>query len=760
MPSRTTIKIAEMLERTNIADTDLMIVEDDIDTKRTTVKELKRAFNGDGMDPDPYKFYSSQQVKDMIDSVNISLSGTPTKEEFEDLAQQVKNIQTSTGGGSEKDPELVAARGSYDTLSDRLKGDIDSLEDKYIQFPKVKHYGMVVDLSDIENADMTITCPSFPEDTIVTISGKNKYTHGDSGYEQVTKTATGLKWIFTSAQNSFNIPIGVNLPAGDYVLYGDFSFSEDYIKEGTVLKLIHTDGSTITLGYDYSSKFRFSCSKPIKAFQILPNVSTIAENMWVQMDKIMISTDGSLESYYPYCDSSYKVNANTADTKNVKAQRCIVGRSASTLEVSAVDTSYTGTRIKEEIEELQSYTTQPEDYCGLLENKGTYVYALNHITVDSPSMCSMAVDDSKERNSKPSVKITYMDYSEDDQPRFTMTLEDVLNLSDARMISFQFYIDKDLSERFSEEDGIKIMLSSDSIIANPATNYYYFDIGKNSFVQGWNTIKLKLSDFLPHGNPNLGNITQINFRLYSSEFTNGKSIWINSIIVDQRMRPIVLFAFDNFYEEAFDYQFPYLYTRGIPATVFANNKQTLTRVYMDNVAKLHYQYGWDLGNYGCNPNKEIMIEDDNPREQYMAVKETRQWLYDNFTEKVISYAAPFGNMRAISEPILKEMGFKIAKATADQYCSFFSDKDFVIPMHLLSNAEGCGSDIINAKIDEIVETGQVLCIYTDNVTRYGDDISATKVSFEAVIDHIQKYVNQGSLKCMTFEQFYEKCTGK
>ena len=56
MPSRTTIKIAEMLERTNIADSDLMIVEDEIDTKRTTVKELKRAFNGDGMDPSSYKF--------------------------------------------------------------------------------------------------------------------------------------------------------------------------------------------------------------------------------------------------------------------------------------------------------------------------------------------------------------------------------------------------------------------------------------------------------------------------------------------------------------------------------------------------------------------------------------------------------------------------------------------------------------------------------------------------------------------------------
>lgn len=760
MPLRTTIKIAEMLERTNISDSDLMIVEDDIDTKRMTIKELKRAFNGDGFDPDPYKFYSSQQVKDMVDSLSISISTLPTAEEFESLKQQVEKIQTGAGGGSEKDPELVAARGSYDTLSDRLEGDLNSLEDKYIQFPKVEHMGMIVDLSNIEKADVDITCPAYSEQTTLYISGKNKYTHGDSGYSQVTKTATGLKWVYTKTQNAFNIPIGVNLAAGEYILYGDFSFSDDFVKEGTVLKLVHTDGSTTTVGFDYSNKFRFSVSKAIKAFQILPNVSTIADNMWMQMDNIMISSDGSLESYYPYCDESYTIEANKIDTKHLTLQRCIISRSASTVSVSAIDTSYTGTKIKEEIEELQAYTTQPEDYCGLLEEKGTYVYAENHTKLDSPAMCTMSIDNSKMRNSKPSVKITYLDYNEDDQPRFTIAMEDVLNLSDARMISFQFYIDKDLSERFSEEDGIKIMLSSDSIITNPATNYYYFDIGKNSFVQGWNTIKLKIADFLPHGNPNLGNITQVNFRLYSSEFTNGKSIWINSIIIDQKMKPVVLFAFDNFYEEAFDYQFPYLYSRGIPATVFANDKQTLTRTYMDNVAKLHYQYGWDLGNYGCNPNKEIMIEDDNPREQYMAVKETRQWLYDNFTEKVLAYAAPFGNMRAISEPILKEMGFKIAKATADQYCSFFSKEDFVVPMHLLSNAEGCGADDINAKIDEIIETGQVLCIYTDNVTRYGDDISATKVSFESVIEHILKYVNQGSLECMTFTEFYEKCTSR
>ena len=104
------------------------------------------------------------------------------------------------------------------------------------------------------------------------------------------------------------------------------------------------------------------------------------------------------------------------------------------------------------------------------------------------------------------------------------------------------------------------------------------------------------------------------------------------------------------------------------------------------------------------------------------------------------------------------MGFKIAKTDADAYCSFFSKEDFAIPMQLLSNAAGHGSDVINAMIDEIVETGQTLCIYTADVTGYGTDIASNKTSFENVIAHILKYVNQGRLQCMTFSEFYEKCT--
>lgn len=756
MSSRTTIRIAEMLERTDIADSDLMIVEDDIDTKRATVKELKRAFNGDGMEPSSYKFYSSLQVQDIINRIEIHMSTLPSRREFDNLEQQVKNIIGSTGSG--KDSELVAARGKYETLSDRLAGDQKDLEKKYIQFPVVEHSGMFVNLSDIEEAKVTISCPSYPKDTTLYVKGKNKYTYGDTGYSQVTKVnENGLKFVYTKAQNAFSIPIGNVLPAGEYVLYGKAEFSDNFVKEGTVLKLIHNDNSVTTVNYSYSNIIRVNVNKPIKAFQILPNVSTIVDGMWVIINEMMISEDGSLSKFYPYCDTSYSIPKNQVITKELTLNRCSISRSESTIKVVSIDTSFTGTRIKEEIENLKKYVSDPEDYCGLITNPGNYIYFEDTYYNNSADMCRLSVDRHMMRNHRPSVKVNIMDYSEDDQPRFSMILEDVLNLQDARTISFQLYIDKDLSERFSEEDGLKIMLSSDNIVANPATNYYYFNIGKNSFVQGWNTIKIKIADFLPHGNPNLGNITQINFRVYTSEFTNGKYFWMNSVIIDQKMKPVVLFAFDNFYDTAFDYQFPYLYTRGIPATVFANNKQTLTKSYMEKVAMLHYNYKWDLGNYGCNPNKEIMIEDDNPREQYMAVKDTRQWFYDNLTSNVISYAAPFGNLRPITEPILRELGFKIAKVTADAYCSFFSENDFAIPMHLLSNAPGKGADAVCAKIDEIVETGQVLCIYTDNVTKYGDDLSATKVSFEKVINHIQKYIDQGSLECMTFSEFYKQC---
>ena len=760
------ILIQDLVSRTGLQDDDLMIVEDDVDTKKTTFKELKRSLNANKDNKDS-SFYTMQEIDQLITGINVQLSGLVGVEQFNDLSQQIKNIVGSAGDGT-KDTELVAARGEYDTLSERLSADTKALESKYIQFPKANYYASNIDLSNYNSLKVRITAVPYEADTTIQISSKNKLkivenagiaqvTDAEGPYYPVQSIDSGYIITYTKARNIFNIPIGNTLKAGTYYFYCTPKFSNKTIEDGMTLKLIHTDGTSTSVEFTPYTITQFTITKSSNSFQIIPNTELIEEKTTLTLTSLMISEDCDLKEYYPCTDNTIQVKANQNTGLITTLHNSKITRTAGLMNLEVLDTSFTGDYIRDQLEILKHYTTDPEDYCGLLEERGTYIYAAGNITADNNS-CTTVVDSSKMRNNHSSVKITIPEYDEFVPPQFTLRPPMGLNLSNSRYVSLQLYIDRTLSERFATNDGIRVMISSDAVISNPPTNYYYFNIGADSFLQGWNTIKLRLDKFKKIGTPNLSNVNQICFRVYSSNFTNGKSFYLNSIIIDQIMKPTVLFAFDDFSQTGFEYQFPYLYSRGIPATIFGNNKQTLTKDYMNKISQLHYEYGWDISNYGCNPEKEIMVEDDNSREQYMAVKETRQWIYDNFTSKVISYAAPFGNLRPISEPVLKEMGFKIAKTDADAYCSFFSKEDFAIPMQLLSNAAGHGSDAINAMIDEIVETGQTLCIYTADVTGYGTDIASNKTSFENVIAHILKYVNQGRLQCMTFSEFYEKCT--
>ena len=52
------IRIAELLEKDRIEDENLIIVEDDEDTKRSTISKLKKSLCGDAYDPTSNLFYS------------------------------------------------------------------------------------------------------------------------------------------------------------------------------------------------------------------------------------------------------------------------------------------------------------------------------------------------------------------------------------------------------------------------------------------------------------------------------------------------------------------------------------------------------------------------------------------------------------------------------------------------------------------------------------------------------------------------------
>lgn len=778
------IKIADMIERRDIGDNDLIIVEDDIDTKRSTIKLLKRAFSGDEYAPDSDKFYSSQRTSELVNGLSVNLSTLAKKSDLDSLQTQLDNI---TSGLTDPNSELAQARGTYASLRARLDGEILEREKKYIQYPKIEAQGSYFDFSSIDNAKINIRCVNITSNFTVRIKGTNRFPNRTTYPNgMVTIVDNGVKITFTNSSYTYSLSTDV-LELGEYVLYHNATFSDNFVKEGVVLRLVHTDGSFSTVNtYCYANVTRFVVTKPVNAIQIIPSKSTITNNMWVQLSNIMISKDSTLNKFYPYLSET--INCTAGSNLNVTREysRVIIQKESTNpndnniLYVSMTDTSFTGQVIRDRLEKLEAKVNSKNDYCGLIEDPGTYIYAYNNMYVDSTTQCTISNDTVKGRNGYPSVKINIIDYDPNDQPKFTLVLPNTTNFTTVQLISLQIYIDKTITERFGEDDGLKIMLSSDDPYtrSNPPANYIFYILNKDDFVQGWNTIKLKVSDFQTNGHPNLTRISMVNFSMFSDTFNVDKSFWINSIILDQRMTPTILFAFDHLYisktsatavnNRDFTYKFPKLYNinTDIPATIFCNDKQTLTNIEMEQLSTICNTYGWELGNYGCNPNADTMTLDDNPRQQYLCVKETRQWIVDNFIPTVNAYGAPFGNLRPVTEPILKNLGFKMAKDGSNKFCSFFSKKDFAIPMHLLANPPGEGSSrpnpysstVIKSKIDEIVNTGQCICIYTSNVTRYGDEISAKETEFEDVIRHIVKYKNAGQLQCLTFSDFYDKCT--
>lgn len=770
------IKIEDLEFKNNIEDDNLIIIEDKDDTKKSNILELKRSLIGDGIIPSQYKVYSSKFVQSLINQLQIQMSNLPSQSDMEILKNNISNIIINNEhSSSATDMEVMLARGQYPTLSQRLDGDSIILNSKFISYPKDEYYGMKVDLSKYPSgtADITIPNSNISEPNIylyLDIYNRLDLTHNDvvnnNGNTITVYNNDSIKYHIENKSNYIGshwlyiTTLGyhaINGGSDTYYIYSSLFSNKPNINI-PFISFKYTDGTIEKIPYNGLDfiKFKIDKNKLITAIRIeYDNNSIPDDGCDFNISGFMISKYPNLNKFYKNVQNVYSFSPSGGQVSFDVSNVVSVFSENFNFKTTILDTSCSGNEIRKTISYVNDIMSNSIDHCGLLKSKGKYIFTNNMLNADN-EFCSISTDYDKTRNGVPSSKIQFMDIQNNTNPRFSIILDNPINIIESNMISIQIYIDSTTYEYFSDTDGIQLMLSSDNnITQNPSVNYYHINFGRKSFVQGWNTLKFKKTELKMHGSPNGDNITTIQFKIYSTEVISGKNIWINSIILGQYMQPTVLLAFDNFYESAFDYQYPLLYSKNIPATIFGNDKTTLTKDQIQKISILKYQYGWDLGNYGCNPNKDIMLQDNNPRDQYIALKNTKQYLLDNFSNEIISYAAPFGNLRPISMPILKDLGFKIAKVDSTSYCSFFGENDFSIPMHLLSNDTTAEKMI--EKIKYIIETGQTICIYTNNVTKYGDEISAKKDVFETVINFIYNKIEENRLQCLTFSEFYKKC---
>lgn len=832
------IRIAELEEKIGINDSDLIVIEDDIDTKKSSVLDLKRNLSGDYDDPSRNKFYSSEMIDSILRNIQVQMNAT-TDYQIDDIRAQLNNILTTTSktplpvgsvqfdleqnkeetytewfggtwecignvdtyvGGTYDEStgaylngklvylyiykkiegidypdsiltnELIAARGEYGSLGERLAAERAISDTKYMQYPLVEaDTNSLAVISKGTNVEVSLLFKNKATKTFTinkhsaNVFNKAICNTDDSG---ITIETTGVSFYMkTSGKTSFRIRIDQTpLAAGIYYIY----YNPEFLNGATAFTfdVMYTDGTYDTISprmnlniieFQARKQFNYIRFNLSGSFETTP-VDDPTQYM-LKLSGFMIAAYPNLGVYSDYIneDIQHTAQEQSGDVKySYICKQDMVFSSEEDFTGSYVDTSYNTSSLIDMIKEVDDNIKQATDHCGLMEDYGTYIY-LDDISNKDELVAKLTRDKNMVRNSNICPKVTIKDYSADSKPTFIKALSAITTFESVSYITLQLYIDRTLFSNFYANDGISIIISSDKSTVDPV-NYYTYNIGKSSFVQGWNNIKIKMSDFSKVGTPDIKSIRQIRLTITTNNFTAGHDLWFSSIILDQKMKPTVLFAFDGTYDTAFQYQYPLMYSNGIPATVFMNDRNTWNKDYMNNICNLIYTYGWDIGDYGCNPDKELLIEDDNPREQYLALKSAKEYLTENYLEDPISYSASFGNLRPITVPILKSLGFKIAKAESDSMCSFFSEHEFTLPMCLLSNITT--SDIVINKINEAVNTGQCIVIYTNNVTEYGDEIAASKTSFEKVLNHIIDLVQNDKIQCLTFRDFYNKCVNE
>ena len=739
-----------------IEDKNLIIVEDAEDTKKATILDLKKSFSGDYKAVSDKTFYSTKRIEEYMSDIRRQLSTLASDEELKSISNRIEDIIAESGTG--KDSEIIDARDGEATLHSRLVRDRLYAEDKYMT--KVNKIIEGKEVSTGNTGYVNIYLNNMTNDSAeLILKSKNKLditNEGNVNTDEFTYTNTGFRYqqMYTDTL-SVTFDFYNSVPKGKYHFFANIEFDEFFVDKGEILFVISNsrDESAYTeFVYDQSGKFEFEAPKAFNQIKLIFNLDKFSLNSVVEYKNMMLmTTDKYGDNYIPFEIINVPINRDEIIKGYNKNYDITSSDETASVVVEYYDNEVTTESMHSAIKELEAVLIDNRDKCGLVTDYGKYLF-FDHAICKTPTSCRLSSDSDKfMRNGTPSLKMIFAE-DVDANPVLDVEMEEYIE--NIESVSLVFYIDKTTSYYFTDTNPIMVALCSDNINEPDMVNYLYVKLSKDELVQGWNIIKKNINEFQTNGVPNAHGIKYVRVDISKTPGLDGKVMYFNSIVFNQKMKPTVLLAFDGIYEDGIGYTYPYLTTREIPATILSNNRTTFSSSILNTIVNLRAKFGWDLGQYGCNPNKELLTYDDNPREQYLGLKNAKEWLQSNLVYGPISYSAPYGNLRPITVPLLKDMGYKIAKTNATGYCNFFDPKfDFAIPMYLLSN--NTTEEEVISKIQYAIDNECAICLYTNNITNYGSEADSKKTLFESVIKFIID--NRDKITPMTFSEFYNKC---
>lgn len=767
-----TFLIEELSKKDNIEDENKIIVEDSEDTKQSTIRDLKKNFNGDTKEPSSLLFYSSKMTNEIKESLQRDLSTKASMKDYESVKKSLDEIIITQTEAESKDIELIIARDGEDSLKDRLDRDKNSAANRVLNKYKKSISGNRIYLGDFTGYADVLVNTSIPGNLIVkSINYFNIEDMRGSNEVYISYSDYGFSYTqFAIREDKFlgvYVPMN-NVPAGTYFfsanIYNDTVTNENgesltfKLPTKVNIGLKFSDRSVQYLDMDMANLnsnlfyFNFTSTKILTEISFVFPEEDFIEGSVLRFENVMLSPRELLNEFIPHSITYYPVNGKqyVNDIRVDKSEIYFEGFGCEII-VDYYDDKYTTEYIIDHLTNLEKNFNEDIDQCGMIENYGTYNFFVSNTINrnESNAFIEEVKDEKYTRNGHRSIKMSYT--SIEDNPTIYMNIEEKPEV--IQYITFLFYIDK-YASYYMDEDAITVYLVADKPNIYPPNNYLQKIIPKNSIIQGWNSIKLSIDEFETIGGVVQNDINNIMIRFSNNSNLQNQSIYLNSIIFNQTMKPAVLLGFNGIYDNTFEYTLPILNSKGLECTIFLNDSQTLSSSELDSIIMYRSSY-LDIGQFGCNPNKELLLEDDNYREQYVALKNIKSYLQGNMIYNPISYSAPYGNLRPITVDLIRDIGYKIAKTGEDGFCNFFSKKDLCIPSIELNNDSDL--EYIKSKINTAIHTGQTVAISTYDVTEYGDEINAKKSVFEELIEFIESLVDTDQIECLSYKSFYEKC---
>lgn len=332
----------------------------------------------------------------------------------------------------------------------------------------------------------------------------------------------------------------------------------------------------------------------------------------------------------------------------------------------------------------------------------------------------------------------------------TITFSNInLKCNPTDTIGLWVYLNKAITDRHTTRDDgntiesiFKIKFNGDAFVSSDIYAGYKYH-------NGWNYLEFT---------PNLSNIDSIS--MIFTRIYDDYEIFFDSIELNYKVKQTkILLSFDNNQANLYENIYPLLKERGFVGTY------ALPTVVLDNAGTTgislnnHYELmsnGWDYAYYAGQNRPSFDAEVD----AWVSYFNDWKAQYENIGIGLpICYFSPLNRSDKNLIYAEKRVGFKMNRSMIATDCNLIDnwDKDtFELTCIGISTAEG-SSHVIDA-IDDAIEKGRHLCIFTHEVletTNESETVNVSKSVFIEILNYLKVKVDLHQCDVITFREFYQ-----